>query len=488
MIDTDMTQPAGSPDMPARDPRLNAVLDRASRALRAITATDSRLAVIATAAADLERTGGDKSDAVAYLHDLAIDAHGLDPDGVQAAIGRGVSIALDERARDARPTAAPSPPPLRDEPPPISLDDYGGAARASPSLPLRWLDISRWDDEREPERRWTVRDRIPAGQAGIFSGEGGTGKSLIELHRDVAHVMGLDWLESMPERGPAIYVGAEDSADEIHIRLCHIVRHCQVRFADLIAGGLHVLPLLGQDATLCAPRGKSGAMEPTPLYHQLYQAAGDIRPRNISIDTLSHAYAGSEIDRVQVYGFMRHMQALAAVAGGSVTVLAHPSLSGMASGTGTSGSTAWHGAARYRMYLTSAPAKDGAQPDPELRHLEWRKNQYGPRAETMLLRFRCGLFLPAAGASPLDRAAQEARTDDVFLALLARYARENRRVSASTGTGYAPALFAKEEEAASAGMTNIRLAEAMRRLFAAGRIRNDTVGPPSRQRTYIVSA
>jgi len=41
-----------------------------------------------------------------------------------------------------------------------------------------------------------------------------------------------------------------------------------------------------------------------------------------------------------------HMQALAMVASGSVTILSHPSLQGMSSGSGLSGSTAWHGAFR----------------------------------------------------------------------------------------------------------------------------------------------
>jgi hypothetical protein len=41
---------------------------------------------------------------------------------------------------------------------------------------------------------------------GLFSGEGGTGKSIIELMKNVAHVTGKDWLGSMPELGPAIYL------------------------------------------------------------------------------------------------------------------------------------------------------------------------------------------------------------------------------------------------------------------------------------------
>ena len=120
---------------------------------------------------------------------------------------------------------------------------------------------------------------------------------------------------------------------------------------ELVQDGLHVLPLLGKDAVLCAASGKSGRVETTALYHQIFEAAGDLKPMNISIDTLSRAFAGNEIDRVQVYAFAMHMQALAKVAGGSVTVLSHPSLAGMASGSGISGSTAWHGAFRFRQYL-----------------------------------------------------------------------------------------------------------------------------------------
>jgi hypothetical protein len=66
-------------------------------------------------------------------------------------------------------------------------------------------------------------------------------------------------------------------------------------FKKLVDGGLHVLCLLGQDATLCAA-GKSGKVEVTGLYRQIYEAAGDIKPKNISIDTLSRAFAGNEID------------------------------------------------------------------------------------------------------------------------------------------------------------------------------------------------
>jgi hypothetical protein len=240
-----------------------------------------------------------------------------------------------------------------------------------PEQKLQWLDMSNWDDEPRPERQWAILDRVPLNQAGLFSGEGGAGKSILEMMKDVAHVTGKDWLGSLPAPGPAIYLGAEDDENEIHIRFYDIARHYGVTFKELIDGGLHVLCKLGQDAILCALT-RSGRVETTKLYRQLYEAAGDIKPKNISIDTLSRAFSGNEIDRVQVYAFAMHMQALAMVACGSVTVLSHPSLQGIASGTGISGSTAWHGAFRFRQYLKSAPAADDEPPDNDLRQIEFK--------------------------------------------------------------------------------------------------------------------
>jgi RecA-family ATPase len=239
--------------------------------------------------------------------------------------------------------------------------------------------------------------------------------------------------------------------------------------------------LLGQDATLCAATsGKSGKVEVTSLYRQLYQAAGDIKPKNISIDTLSRAFAGNEMDRVQVYAFAMHMQALAMVAGGSVTILSHPSLSGIASGTGISGSTAWHGAFRFRQYLTGVKFEDGEPPDNDLRQLEFKKNQYGPTGETIVVRYQNGLFVPLPGMASLDKAAQEAKADQIFLDLLARFTTENRNVSHKKGPTYAPSVFAREEEAKRGGITGKALEAARRRLFKAGKIWNEPYGKPSR--------
>lgn len=360
----------------------------------------------------------------------------------------------------------------------------GARLDAEGKKPFQWLDMSTWDDDPVPERQWAIRDRVPLNQSGLFSGEGGTGKSIIELMKNVAHVTGKDWLGSLPEPGPAFYLGAEDEADEMHRRLGDIARHYGVTFKELIDGGLYVRSLLGEDATLCAVSGKSGKVEVTGLYKQLYEAAGDVKPKNISIDTLSRAFAGNEIDRVQVYAFAMHMQALAMVAGGSVTVLSHPSLAGISSGSGISGSTAWHGAFRFRQYLVGVKADSGEQPESDLRELQFKKNQYGPTGESIVVRYQRGLFLPEGGMASLDSVARDQKADDVFLALLARLEREGRNVSHNvTASTYAPAVFCREKEAR--GIRKEHLAAAMRRLFATERIHVEDYGRPSRPLTRL---
>jgi RecA-family ATPase len=353
------------------------------------------------------------------------------------------------------------------------------AATALPKVP--WLDMSSFDSAPLPEREWAIKDRVPLKQAGLFSGEGGTGKSIIELQKNVAHVMGRDWLGSLPEPGPAFYIGAEDDKNEIHIRLAAIAKHYGATFKDLVGGGLHVLPLLGQDATLCAVNPRTGRVEVTQLYRKIFEAAGDIKPKNISVDTLSRAFAGNEIDRVQVYAFAQHMQALATAADGSVTILSHPSVQGINSGSGISGSTAWHGAFRFRQYLKGVKADDSDQPDNDLREIEFKKNQYGPRGANMVLRYQHGLFLPEGGASSLDILAREATADQTFLDLVRKFAGQGRNVSDKTSSpNYAPAAFIDDELAKRLSLRKADFKAAMMRLFTADKIFVENYGRPSR--------
>ena len=65
-----------------------------------------------------------------------------------------------------------------------------GVVREHRPPPLKSVDMSNWDMSRIPQREWAIRDCVPLRQVGMFSGEGGTGKSIIELQKNVAHVIG----------------------------------------------------------------------------------------------------------------------------------------------------------------------------------------------------------------------------------------------------------------------------------------------------------
>jgi len=66
--------------------------------------------------------------------------------------------------------------------------------------------------------------------------------------------------------------------------------------------------------------------------------------------------------------------------------------------------------------------------------------------------------------------ALQAKADDVFLAILARYTAAGRAVSHLKKGDYAPRLFAEEVEAKEAGITQPYLEGAMTRLLHAKRV------------------
>ena len=165
-----------------------------------------------------------------------------------------------------------------------------------------------------------------------------------------ATATGLRWLGREVTPGRALYLSAEDEADEVHRRLADIVREHDVTFGDL--ADLRIAPLAGLDAVLAAPAGRNGQIAATPLWRALEALVADFRPSIIVIDTLADAFAGDEINRVQARQFIGLLRGLALRHGCAVLLLAHPSLTGIASGKGSSGSTGWDNSVRSALYLT----------------------------------------------------------------------------------------------------------------------------------------
>ena len=184
----------------------------------------------------------------------------------------------------------------------------------------------------------------------------------------------------------------------------------------------------GQDATLGEP-DRAGIIRPTPLFERLRNDVLTRRPVNVILDPVADIFAGDEISRRQVRQFIGLLRGLAIEANCAVTISAHPSLTGINTGTGLSGSTAWHNSVRARAYFKTATTEAGDEPDPDLRELQWLKNQYGRLAEPIFLRWKNGVFVPELGAGSLDKLAAARKADELFLRLLDRFTAQGRNVS-----------------------------------------------------------
>lgn len=365
--------------------------------------------------------------------------------------------------------------------PPQILPPQPKPATPADHRPLRSLiiNIAPWDNEEPPDQEWGVYNRYPARQTGILSGEGAIGKSSTLLHLCASFtIRHKDWLGALLDHGPALFIDCEDELQVLWRRLVPIARFHGVRFADYIKGGLHLVSLVEHDPVL-AFASRSGKIEVTPRYNELLEMAGDLKPKCIAIASSANVYAGSEIDRAQVQQFTGRLTKIARIAGGVLLLAQHPSLTGISSDSGLSGSTQWHNAVRARGYMKAPKTEPDEQPNSDLREIIFKKNQYGKADDTVALQWQNGLFLPIPGRS-FSKTVQESQADELFLDLVERFTRENRNVSVNPGRSYAPALFAAEEEPKRAGITSKQLADAMRRLFKDGKIWNEPCGRPSR--------
>jgi RecA-family ATPase len=312
-------------------------------------------------------------------------------------------------------------------------------------------------------------------------GEGAAGKSLIELQQAVAHALNVKWLDAEAMPGKTLFIDAEDGDQVIHKRLADILQHHAKRFADL-KDRFYPYSLLNQDPVLAALGKRSGRIEPTPMFDSLTEMVGDIKPILTVIASSANVFAGNEIDRSQVQQFVSMLTRLAILASGSVVLISHPSLAGINTDTGLSGSTQWHNAVRARFYIKGVKSEEG-EPRGNRRVIEFRKNQYGPVSSEILLEYRNGLFVPVDNTT-VDRAVREQQADDAFLEVARLLIAQNQDLSPmETSHNYAPTKIA--EHPRSGTIRKEELKAAMQRLLDAGRIHILETGPASKRKKQL---
>jgi RecA-family ATPase len=336
-------------------------------------------------------------------------------------------------------------------------EEFLARAKAAPkaeikAAPMAFINIGAWDGAPVPEREWIIPDRVPAKHVTLFTGMGGAGKSMIMLLASAAKVLGREWLGLKLDPGPALFIDAEDDEGELHRRCAAVADHFNVSFGELESRGLYLKSLAAHDADvpentiLGTHNPKTNLVEPTDLYKSLEAAAKDIKPKLIVIASAANVFAGNENARDQVMQFLSQLRRLGLVAeGAGVVLIAHPSQAGIASGSGISGSTQWHNGPRARMVMQDVKV-EGQPPDPDLRQIDFHKNNYGPISDSIFVRYANGLFLPASGIYTLDPVERAAKADAVFLALLERFTRQGQAAGPNSGTIYAPARFAEHRK------------------------------------------
>lgn len=338
---------------------------------------------------------------------------------------------------------------------------------------------SAWADLPIPPRKWHVEDLIPGNTVTMLGGDGGTGKSLLALQLAVATATGSSWIgRDIDEPGKALVLSAEDDDEELQRRVAAICEAQGLPRSSL--GEMLIRSTAGEDSLLAELDGKANRLKATKIYKTICAEMKREKPALLILDTLADLHAGNENDRAHARQFIGLLRHLAIEYQCAVLLLAHPSLTGMNSGTGLSGSTAWNASVRSRLYLKRVK-DDGYEADPDARTLETMKANYGPTGGTIGLTWVNGVFAPDLPGE--GREERNAKAERVFLSLLAEFTNQGRRVSPNNGVTLASKVFA--EHPGSEGVSKKAFKAAMEKLLDAGRITVEEDGPPSKRRQYL---
>lgn len=278
--------------------------------------------------------------------------------------------------------------------------------------PLNVIDPADWQGKPIPEREWLVPGICVRGGATLLNGDGGVGKSLLCLQLQAALALGQPWLgiPTPAKTTKTLGIYCEDEPEELHRRTYDICRYYKCTLGHL-KGAAYMMSRVGENNTLMTFSRREGTGTVTNFFRQVEAMIHDAGIEVVIIDTAADTFGGLEIDREQVRTFVQRLRAWALRSRGSVIITQHPSVSGMASGAGSSGSTGWNNSVRSRVYLTKPKRvdDDGDEIPTNERFLKFMKSNYGPINPKMRLVWEQGVF------KTKDEAAPESFKDEGFI-------------------------------------------------------------------------
>ena len=224
------------------------------------------------------------------------------------------------------------------------------------------------------QRQWVLDGWFPANTVAMLFGGGGVGKTLLMQQMANAVAEGEQFLGIDTQQMPVLSVMCEDDADEVKRRQLQINESRGLdEFGDG-PGNLVLWPRVGSDNVLVTWPG-GGNDEPGEFYGTLCEKVVEVKGDDDSIlvilDTAADMFGGNENERRTVNTFIKtYLGSIVINYNATVILLAHPSLSGLNSGSGLSGSTAWQNSIRARAYLSREDDSD------DIRILSRKKSNY----------------------------------------------------------------------------------------------------------------
>lgn len=351
-----------------------------------------------------------------------------------------------------------------------------------------------WIGKDVPERLWVVEGLIPTGSVTMISGDGGLGKSLLAAQLQIASALGVPWLgrETANVRSVALY--CEDDDDELHRRMRDIVEHYGTDLSDARLADAMFLSRVGAENSMVDFKTafdrdtgeRKSLWEVSETYLDVLDWARQTHAQLLILDSLHDFFHGNENDRAQTRYFVNQLRVIAQEIEGAVVVLSHPSVAGLASGSGASGSTAWNNAMRSRLYLTRPKdAGDDEPTDQDLRVLKTMKANYGQIGGEIKLRWDRGVFLVESDApGGMVSSIEKRNIEYAFLAGLRILQEQTRGNSDKSRAGnYAPRLVRSLPVGRQFQMKDLE--RAMVNLLAEGRIAMAHIGVgPDRHPVY----
>jgi RecA-family ATPase len=362
-------------------------------------------------------------------------------------------------------------------------EQAGRRGNANPGAAFYGLiDPLRLAGQPVPSRKWMVEGLIPDADTTILSGHGGEGKSWLSLQLAICAATGRDWLGLPTKACKVFYFSAEDGKDELHNRLAQITAGLGLGIGDL--ENLSLADRSDQDNVLMEFERHTEKGTETPVFWQVLNHALDIGAGLIVLDSKHNLFAGNENSRPVAFQFMRGLRSMARETQAAVVLIDHPSRAGRQTGDGDAGNTAWHNAARARLYLTASDT------EADERTLATKKANYAARTDDISIRWKDGAFIRIGEQgggliANLEQRAAETAFLDCLRALCAEGFHPSVTVSARDN--YAPRLMHGRQEVA--GLSLRVLERAMHAVRGDGRaVIAQTDGPPTRRRPYLKPA